>query len=86
MTYHIFNLCGILYFFFEKSDVVIWDVPSTNESPSLLITCLVGVLIMKLLNFSVTDQSMTSRIAVQMLGALSLPCPTPRMLYNKVVL
>ena len=69
-----------------RSGVVIWDVSSTKASPSLLATCFVGVLIMKLLNFFVTDQSMTSRIAVQMLGALLLPCPTPRILYNKLVL
>ena len=69
-----------------RSGVVIWAVSSTKASPSLLMTCWVGVFMMKLSYFSVTDQSMTSNIAVQILGALPLPCPTPSILYSRVVL
>ena len=63
--------------FLGRSNVVIWDVSLTKASPILLSTYLVGVLIIKMLNFSGTGLSIMPIIAVQMLGALPLPCPTP---------
>ena len=61
--------------------VVIWEVSSTNASPSRFIIFLIGVFSIKLSYLSDTDQSIVSKIAFHMLGALPLPCPTPSILF-----
>ena len=49
--------------------VVINDVSSTKASPSLCITVLVGLVIIKLAYFIETDHRIVSRIVVQIQGA-----------------
>ena len=64
--------------------VVIWEVSSTNASPSRFIIFLMGVSSTKLSCLSDTDHSMVSNMAFHILGALPLPWLTPSILLLEV--
>ena len=74
------GFCGCVV----QSFVVIWEVLSTKALPSLFMSRFVGVLRMRLSYLSDTDHRMVSRRVFQMLDALPLPWPTPRILCRRV--
>ena len=61
-------------------------VSSTYASPRRSVLFPVGLTTLNAEYFVETDHKMVSRIAVQMAGAAQLPCPTPNIRRNAVVI